>query len=899
MIEVRTRTKVLAGFAAAFAVAVGLALVMRLATLDLGRRLEVLSTEQLPAQEQLAQLEGAFKDGQRFLNTQALARATAEALASSDCTSCHEGNTMFADRGNGALERVEQAIAALHALPRSPAMARRWPALEGRVRAWLARAHRMSVLVAQRDQLMGKSALPGVAGRSVESEVWEEWRELHNQTLALDDGIAGLGRALRDEATAANEAQAAARGRGELAAAIALALVGAALLALGLAVGRAVSRTIGTMVQETEGLTAAALSGQLHVRGDPAKVPAEFRPVLVGVNRTLDQVVEPLRVAAECVARISAGDVPEPIREEFQGDFGALRDNLNGLIATNRALLAELGRVARAHAAGDTDARVDEARFPGAFRELAAGVNAGTARTARVLADVLDVLARFGRGDFSATLPPLPGKLAKANEGVDLLRRNLEEVATSIGDVAVEAAAGRLAARADTSRLSGDWQSLAEGLNATLDSLTRPVRAAAAHVDGIARGAPPPPIAEPWPGDFQELRENLDRSSAAVRALVADATALAAAAAEGRLDFRADAARHSGDFRRVIEGVNEALDSTMRPLEEANQVLARLAARDLRAAMTGTYQGAHARMAEAMNAAAGGLNEVLAQAARTAAEVSDAAVQFSSGAQSLASGASAQASGLGQATESLKEITTLTQRSHEAAERADEMTRSARAAADEGATAMEEMAGAMARIRGSAESTSQIIKDINEIAFQTNLLALNAAIEAARAGDAGRGFAVVAEEVRALALRSKDAAQRSEALIRESVRQAEEGAERSHQVSAKLAQIGGNVARMSEVVAEIATVAGEQARSVERASRSVKSIGDVTQANAGGAEQSSAAAEGLRGRAEGLAELVGSFRVEGERSMLPPSPSPSPSPALPRARTRERAGARVQRKLSP
>ena len=69
------------------------------------------------------------------------------------------------------------------------------------------------------------------------------------------------------------------------------------------------------------------------MRGDATKVSNEFRPVLEGVNRTLDQVVQPLRVAADCVARISAGDIPEPIQEEFQGDFGALRDNLNGCLA--------------------------------------------------------------------------------------------------------------------------------------------------------------------------------------------------------------------------------------------------------------------------------------------------------------------------------------------------------------------------------------------------------------------------------------------------------------------------------------------------------------------------------------------------------------------------------------
>ena len=54
------------------------------------------------------------------------------------------------------------------------------------------------------------------------------------------------------------------------------------------------------------------------------------------------------------------------------------------------------------------------------------------------------------------------------------------------------------------------------------------------------------------------------------------------------------------------------------------------------------------------------------------------------------------------------------------------------------------------QLQAEADSITDIVKTIREIAAQTNLLALNAAIEAARAGEHGRGFNVVATEVRNL-----------------------------------------------------------------------------------------------------------------------------------------------------
>jgi len=196
------------------------------------------------------------------------------------------------------------------------------------------------------------------------------------------------------------------------------------------------------------------------------------------------------------------------------------------------------------------------------------------------------------------------------------------------------------------------------------------------------------------------------------------------------------------------------------------------------------------------------------------------------------------------------------------AAQADAMAREASRAAEEGGTSIAHMSGTMGKIRAAAEGTSHIIKEVNEIAFQTNLLALNAAVEAARAGEAGRGFAVVAEEVRSLALRSKQAANRTEELIRESVVQAGAGEATTRDVSERFTRIAGAVGRVTDLVSEIASAAREQAQGVAQLDKAMGEMDQVTQQNAASSEESSSAAAELSGRSGELAALVAGFQLE-------------------------------------
>jgi signal transduction histidine kinase len=132
---------------------------------------------------------------------------------------------------------------------------------------------------------------------------------------------------------------------------IALWLIGLAVLAgaFGHVLGgrllrRSVGRTLTTLVAEARRLELAVENGQLDVRGDPAGVSSEFRPIVEGMNKTLDAFVSPLRLTARHIARMARGEIPESASGACHGEFEALRKNLNQCFAdlkSNRKSLAE------------------------------------------------------------------------------------------------------------------------------------------------------------------------------------------------------------------------------------------------------------------------------------------------------------------------------------------------------------------------------------------------------------------------------------------------------------------------------------------------------------------------------------------------------------------------------
>jgi methyl-accepting chemotaxis protein len=200
--------------------------------------------------------------------------------------------------------------------------------------------------------------------------------------------------------------------------------------------------------------------------------------------------------------------------------------------------------------------------------------------------------------------------MAAMKKMVDTIRLLVAD-ASMLSDAAI---AGKLDTRADASKHQGDFQKIVVGVNETLDAVIGPLNVAAEYVDRIAKGDIPPKITDNYSGDFNEIKNNLNQAIDAVNALVADANMLSAAAVAGKLDTRADASKHQGDFRAIVSGVNDTLDAVIGPLNVAAEYVDRIAKGDIPPRITDQYNGDFNEIKNNLNQAIDAVNAMVADA---------------------------------------------------------------------------------------------------------------------------------------------------------------------------------------------------------------------------------------------------------------------------------------------
>ncbi|WP_144980363.1 methyl-accepting chemotaxis protein [Halomonas sp. C22] len=301
------------------------------------------------------------------------------------------------------------------------------------------------------------------------------------------------------------------------------------------------------------------------------------------------------------------------------------------------------------------------------------------------------------------------------------------------------------------------------------------------------------------------------------------------------------------------------------PLGQAVEICDHIAQGDLTRPINDQGSNEIGKLYQAMAAMQTRLTEMMLTLSQTSQMVAQNARDIASGSEDLASRTEEQASALQETAASMEQMSSTVSQNNQTSSTASELTVTASAKASAARQEVEQTTALMKDMERHSQRVQDIIQVIEGIAFQTSILALNASVEAARAGAHGRGFAVVAGEVRKLATKTSESSAQIRTIIDDIAARIKEGARQSERSAEGMASTVTAVKQVNELMQEIALAVNEQESGISQVSTAITQMDSATQQNVSLVSETSTAAASLQDEANRLAELIATFKINGQQ----------------------------------
>jgi methyl-accepting chemotaxis protein len=256
---------------------------------------------------------------------------------------------------------------------------------------------------------------------------------------------------------------------------------------LSFAIGMNIQNIINSVVNQVRSLVDSAINGKLEVRANALETNEEFREIVVGINNTLDAVIQPINVSAAYIERISVGDNPELITDEYKGEFKKIKNNLNALIEANNEIISKAKMVAAGDLTVDLRKRSEKDDLMQSLNDLIQA-NVEIVEKAKLIAAgdlTVDLIKRSDKDDLMQSLNDMVKSTANIISEFKAASDNISASSQQMSSTSQEMSQGASEQASSAEEVSSSMEEMAANIQQNTENAQQTEKIALNAADGI------------------------------------------------------------------------------------------------------------------------------------------------------------------------------------------------------------------------------------------------------------------------------------------------------------------------------------------------------------------------------------------------------------------------------